>query len=47
MSNEQPIKALLSVMFKSIVSKYEGVVATVPLTKIDYSNLHKFFIITL
>ena len=42
MSNELPTKTLLSVMFKSIASKYEDVVAMVPLTKIDSSILYKF-----
>ena len=37
MSNEQPTKTLLSVMFKSIV------VAMVPLTKMDSSILYKLF----
>ena len=43
MSNEQPTKILLSVMFKSIASKYEDVIAMVPLTKMDSSILHKLF----
>ena len=43
MSNEQPTKALVSVIFKSITSKYEDVVAMVPLTKMDSSVLHKLF----
>ena len=43
MSNEQPTKIVLSVMFKSIASKYEDVVAMVPLTKMDSSILHKLF----
>ena len=43
MSNEQPTKELPSVMFKSITSKYEDVVAMVPLTKMDSSILHKLF----
>ena len=43
MSNEQPTKTLLSVMFKGIASKYEDVVAMVPLTKIDSFILHKLF----
>ena len=37
MSNEQPTKALVSVMLESITSKYEDVGAMVPLTKMDYS----------
>ena len=43
MSNEQPTKIELSVMFKSIASKYEDVVTMVPLTKMDSSILHKLF----
>ena len=43
MSNEQPTKALLSVMFKSIASKYENIVALVPLPKMDSSFLRKLF----
>ena len=43
MSNKQPTKTLLSVMFKNIVSKYEDVIAMVPLTKMDSSILHKLF----
>ena len=43
MSNEQPTKALISVMFKSIASKCEVVVAMVPLPKMDSSFLHKLF----
>ena len=30
-------------MFKSIASKYEDVIAMVPLTKMDSSILHKLF----
>ena len=43
MSNEQPTKTLLSVMFMSIASKYEDVVAMVPLRKMNSSILHKLF----
>ena len=43
MSNEQPTKALLSVMFKSIASKYDDVVAMVSLAKVDSSILRKLF----
>ena len=35
---------MLSVMFKSIASKYEDVVAMVLLTKMDSSILHKLSI---
>ena len=41
MSNEQPTKTLLSVMFNSIASRYEDVEAIILLTKIDCSILHK------
>ena len=34
MSNEQPTKALLSVMFKSIASKYENIVASYLMRKL-------------
>ena len=43
MSNEQPTKTLLSVMFMSIASKKEDVVAMVPLRKMNSSILHKLF----
>ena len=43
MSNEQPTKTLLSVMFMSIASKYEDVAAMVPLRKMNSSILHKLF----
>ena len=43
MSNEQPTKALLSMMFKSIASKYDDVVAMVSLAKVDSSILRKLF----
>ena len=43
MSNEQPTKILLSVMFKNIASKYEDRVVMVPLMKIGSSILHKLF----
>ena len=43
MNNKQLIKELLSVMFKSIASNYEDVVAMVALTKINSSILHKLF----
>ena len=43
MSNEQPTKTPLSVMFMSIASKYEDVVAMVPLRKMNSSILHKLF----
>ena len=43
MNNEQPTETLPSVMLKSIASKYEDVVAMVPLTKMDPSILHKLF----
>ena len=34
---------MILVVFKSIASKYEDVVAMVPLTKMDSSILHKLF----
>ena len=37
-------KTLLTVMFKSITSKYEDVIAMTPLTKIDSTILYKLFI---
>ena len=43
MSNEQPIKTLLSMMFKRIASKYERVLGMVSLTKMDSSILLKLF----
>ena len=43
MSNEQPTKTLLSVIFKNIASKYEDLIVMVPLTKIDSSILCKLF----
>ena len=43
LSNEQPTKTLLSVMIKSTASKYEDVVAMVPLTKMDFFVLHNLF----
>ena len=43
MSNEQPTKALVSMMFKSIASKYDDVVAMVSLAKVDSSILRKLF----
>ena len=39
MNNEEATKTLLSVLFKSIASKYEDVVAMVLLTKMDSSIL--------
>ena len=42
-NNGEPTKTLLTVMFKSIVSKYEDVIAMVPLIKIDSSVLLQLF----
>ena len=43
MENNQPTKTLLTVMFKSIASKYEDVIAMVPLTTINSSTLLNLF----
>ena len=43
MEENQPTKTLLVLMFKSIASAYEDVIAMVPLTKIDSGKLYDLF----
>ena len=41
MEDGQPTKTLLTVMFKSVASDYEDVIAMVPLVKVDSSILYQ------
>ena len=43
MDQNTPTKTLLTTMFKSIASKYEDVIAMIPLTKIDSAKINNLF----
>ena len=43
MDENTPTKTLLTTMFKSIASKYEDVIAMIPLTKIDSAKINNLF----
>ena len=43
MEEVQPIKTLLTLMFKSVAAAYEDVIVMVPLTKIDSQKIFDLF----
>ena len=43
LENEQPTKTLLTIMIKSVASKYQDVIAMIPITKINSSLIYESF----
>ena len=43
LENQDPTKTLFTIMIKSVASKYQDVIAMIPITKIDSSKIFESF----